>query len=500
MKKFTFTFLFLCCIFWGAMAQSIITNGNFNADVSGWITFNNEGNQTFDAVTNSDFTGNCAHITITAGSADRTVVGDSWKLGVKWNVSFPKDAHYKLKFKAKANTNLKLVSMFQENFPDFASWGYREFDLTNTATQYEIVIEDEHQVGGIWSFVFNYGHLQTGDEIWIDDIELIQVAGGTNIVNGDFENDVKNFEGLIPGGWGIANAEPAVANSIIDTDNPISGSKSLRIESVQSSVDGWRYFVRWWCYPTIDKRYWLKFKAKGSTDISNLVVECIDDWPTRNNTLFYHTYNVTTEVKEYSFIGSPTTTEFDRYTLNFWTAMIPNGEKLWIDDVELFPFYYVTGTINDENGNPLANVNTGNGVLTDVDGFYALIVPENGTLSINPSLQGYSFDPPTYTFSDMKGDSIMDFNASVSTSMTHLQKPNIKIYPNPAVDVIQLSLGTGTQYIKASITNILGKQLLTKELSINNNKIDVSGLLPGVYFIKVTDSNLKQQVLRFVKK
>ena len=73
----------------------------------------------------------------------------------------------------------------------------------------------------------------------------------------------------------------------------------------------------------------------------------------------------------------------------------------------------------------------------------------------------------------------------------------IKIYPNPVSDILMIdcrdkaclvSTGTGIEII-----NILGQTVLHFP-KLNDNKINVSGLENGVYFLKMNG-----QVVRFLK-
>ena len=64
-------------------------------------------------------------------------------------------------------------------------------------------------------------------------------------------------------------------------------------------------------------------------------------------------------------------------------------------------------------------------------------------------------------------------------------KPSIKIYPNPAKDVINLQLPSTAKNYNISIYNIQGKKIITT----NKNIINIEDLKSGVYLIKtVTDT------------
>ena len=72
---------------------------------------------------------------------------------------------------------------------------------------------------------------------------------------------------------------------------------------------------------------------------------------------------------------------------------------------------------------------------------------------------------------------------------------NLVVYPNPAKEVVQITLQNSTETMsKVVIYDIIGKAI--KTISVNNSQqttINVSNLASGVYMIEITtDSNLKQ--------
>jgi PKD repeat protein len=77
--------------------------------------------------------------------------------------------------------------------------------------------------------------------------------------------------------------------------------------------------------------------------------------------------------------------------------------------------------------------------------------------------------------------------ATVScTGITGINKDEIaqiKIYPNPATDV--LSLSSQVQMKSLVIFDVVGKQILAKELNDNFSRLSISGLEPGIYFINI---------------
>lgn len=63
----------------------------------------------------------------------------------------------------------------------------------------------------------------------------------------------------------------------------------------------------------------------------------------------------------------------------------------------------------------------------------------------------------------------------------------IKAYPNPVRDAINISNDTEIQSL--SIYNMLGQQIMTKTINAKEDRIDVSNLVSGTYFVKVMAGN-----------
>jgi photosystem II stability/assembly factor-like uncharacterized protein len=71
--------------------------------------------------------------------------------------------------------------------------------------------------------------------------------------------------------------------------------------------------------------------------------------------------------------------------------------------LRLGPSYSARGVVTDANGQPLLGVELYNSqsqvAFTDVDGSYAFDDLAGGSITITPTLQGWTFDPPSRTFS-----------------------------------------------------------------------------------------------------
>jgi photosystem II stability/assembly factor-like uncharacterized protein len=89
----------------------------------------------------------------------------------------------------------------------------------------------------------------------------------------------------------------------------------------------------------------------------------------------------------------------------------------------------------------------------------------------------------------------------VYTGINNEPKPNFSVYPNPASNTVHitfnnysnLSIGQADEKTILSIRNILGEELLSKQIQNGESVIDVSELQKGLYFAEIKTGN-KQTV------
>lgn len=73
---------------------------------------------------------------------------------------------------------------------------------------------------------------------------------------------------------------------------------------------------------------------------------------------------------------------------------------------------------------------------------------------------------------------------------------NAKIYPNPVKDILTISLDT--EFTTVAIYNLIGQQVFTKSINANQDRIDVSNLQIGTYFVKV-QTNSDSKTFKIIK-
>jgi len=75
---------------------------------------------------------------------------------------------------------------------------------------------------------------------------------------------------------------------------------------------------------------------------------------------------------------------------------------------------------------------------------------------------------------------------SVSTDETVFD--NISIYPNPSTGILNIKTD---REISVSVTNIIGKTIISNHQILNNHTLDLSSFANGVYLLKIDDGNKK---------
>ncbi|MFT5230488.1 MAG: hypothetical protein ACI97R_000550 [Candidatus Azotimanducaceae bacterium] len=72
----------------------------------------------------------------------------------------------------------------------------------------------------------------------------------------------------------------------------------------------------------------------------------------------------------------------------------------------------------------------------------------------------------------------------------------VLMYPNPATDIVEISVSSEIQIESITVTDVLGK---TQEVSVSNNTINVSSLSRGLYIVTVK-TNAGDLVQKLIKK
>ena len=77
---------------------------------------------------------------------------------------------------------------------------------------------------------------------------------------------------------------------------------------------------------------------------------------------------------------------------------------------------------------------------------------------------------------------------------------SITAYPNPTTDILNLKTDIESLDLSIHLYNINGKLLQSKKLDDNKTSIDMSGLAPSIYFMKVFDNQHEVKTFKIIKK
>jgi hypothetical protein len=66
------------------------------------------------------------------------------------------------------------------------------------------------------------------------------------------------------------------------------------------------------------------------------------------------------------------------------------------------------------------------------------------------------------------------------------------MYPNPANGKVTLQLQEDTNNAQVSITDMLGKTVLTKNIKGMQSELNISSLQAGIYFVRLESGNKKE--------
>jgi len=158
--------------------------------------------------------------------------------------------------------------------------------------------------------------------------------------------------------------------------------------------------------------------------------------------------------------------------------------------------YIIQGKVT-HNDNPLGGVSigyAGGSVVSNSSGEYSVTVDSNATVTLTPSLSGYTFTPPNHTYTHVVNDiPYQDFIATTDVGIVGANNIRpIKIYPNPTNGQLRVS-GDISDGKDIQIYDVVGQVVFTSHLSelSPETTIDISHLANGLYFLKVDGRTVK---------
>lgn len=163
--------------------------------------------------------------------------------------------------------------------------------------------------------------------------------------------------------------------------------------------------------------------------------------------------------------------------------------------IELFaavpPVNYYYGALQmGEDGKIYVSRNT-------IDTLGVINAPDNNGLAANYVDDGFALAPGTYAKSGLPGPVNINL-ACYPSGVTTIKEDALVVYPNPAENVLVIELGRIHPRGVLTVSNMIGKKLLTQALTESQRSIDVSQLSSGLYVLEF-EHNGQRAIGKFVK-
>ena len=295
----------------------------------------------------------------------------------------------------------------------------------------------------------------------------LSVAQSDSLINANVDNP--NFVILdvrTPGEYNPQHLEGAINRNFYDSD----------FEAQLDALDK-------------DKMYLIHCASGGRSGVTLGKMETLN---------FAQVYDMLGGMNAWNAGGYPTTAEFAPRLMLVSDSDLPNEEVFigMIDTIEV--------TITNRANSVLSFTS-----VTDLSGTeFTTDFDANTTLEGAEDYSFHIFYSPTDEFQDELTFSIESNGGSTAISITRTGKmilatrlpdisSNIRLFPNPATDGFQLA-GLNTDKVKVDIIRADGEKVKTIPFSGQNDKIEVSKLKAGTYFIQITTPN-GMGTLTFVK-
>lgn len=90
-------------------------------------------------------------------------------------------------------------------------------------------------------------------------------------------------------------------------------------------------------------------------------------------------------------------------------------------------------------------------------------------------------------------------NISNALSISEARLLQFEMFPNPATDVVNIQLPTGTSEAEVGVFDYTGRKVSSKTVTLTDSQLDVASLATGMYIIRVEADN-KLGAQRFIKR
>jgi len=208
------------------------------------------------------------------------------------------------------------------------------------------------------------------------------------------------------------------------------------------------------------------------------------------------------KIQYYQNIGTVNSASFTLANAFFGSVSTLGNPSLFASDGYAAPFFY------NEGGSTKLLAGSISGQIF----YYSVPSSTAACVLISANANGLSEGgQSTVFFEDINADSKRDLfmgNAAGGLSFFSSMGPDVAIkefnenetgyitvYPNPAAHSVNIRIDhVEVNNGKLVLTDVLGKEILTKRIRSNFESLDISELNPGIYFVKITVGDLKRTV------
>jgi hypothetical protein len=183
-------------------------------------------------------------------------------------------------------------------------------------------------------------------------------------------------------------------------------------------------------------------------------------------------------------------------------SVIATSNTLTISSAELNTFQYFTFPTVVFNAN--TNYHVGLAQPQGAPGYFPLgatPAPSTPTLYSTQSFTGSTLSPlaTNLGFFGIEPEFLSALCSPVSVQEMEQSKLfQFSVYPNPAHDKVSIRVDNFQTPIRLDVMNAIGQVLMQKELKSGEEELLINDLLPGVYFIQLSEGN-KKQTHKFIK-
>lgn len=161
--------------------------------------------------------------------------------------------------------------------------------------------------------------------------------------------------------------------------------------------------------------------------------------------------------------------------------------------------YSIKGKIT-HNGSPLSGVTImyeDGFSVTNASGAYTITVNRNATVTLTPTLLGYTFSPASITCSNVVSNlTDKNFTANSTSGINEIKGQQIAVFPNPTTDLLYLESQDMITHLK--LIDLKGKVVYETSINADKATLQLGNYSQGIYILNVltTKGNFTRKIVK----